>query len=68
MHLGEGMEMLGLPCALLAERAGTAAKLGLLFCGSLPKPAVYHAQPTWHKDEDKGGSTQHFARMQARSH
>jgi len=45
MHLGEGMETLVLPRALLAERAGTAAKLGLLFRGSLLKPAVCCAQP-----------------------
>lgn len=44
MHLGEGMEMLGLPSAPLAERAGTAAKQELLFCGSLTELAVCCAQ------------------------
>lgn len=43
MHV---MEMLGLPRALLADRVGTAAEVGLLFCGSQPKPAACCAQPT----------------------
>lgn len=46
IYLGEGMETLGLLHALFDGHAGTVAKLGLLFCGSLLKPAVCHAQPT----------------------
>lgn len=46
IYLGEGMETLGLLRALFDGHAGTVAKLGLLFCGSLLKPAVCHAQPT----------------------
>lgn len=45
-ELGVGRKALGLPQALFAECAGIAAKLRLLFCGSLPKPALCCVQPT----------------------